>query len=198
MALISGRTIEDLDRLFDPLRLKASGVHGAEFRFESRQRNPVASVMALPNQAWDDLAEVLRQFPGTLSENKGFSFAIHYRARPDIRDRLELALQEFVRTHDELCLRILPGHFVFELKQPGFDKGVAIQRFLEQDVFKGRRPIFVGDDVTDQPGFSAVMARNGLAYSVNYLAPGVVGTFRDPEAVRNWLAAMTVSETVTP
>ncbi len=196
LALISGRTIEDLDRLFRPLRLKASGVHGAEFRFARDRDITVSPSLVLPVQAWTDLLRLLQDFPDTLAENKAFSFAVHYRSAPESGPSLERALEGFIEAHRSLSLRILPGHFVFELKRPGFDKGMAIERFLDEKAFKGRRPIFVGDDVTDQPGFAAVMARNGLAYSVNYLAPGVVGTFRDPPAVRKWLAAMVTSETI--
>ncbi len=197
LALVSGRTIKDLDRLFSPLRLKASGVHGAEFRFDSGQDSSVAASPVLPSDAWADLVELLRGFPGTLAENKAFSFAVHYRSTPASRPALKRALDAFVKARRDQSIRILPGHFVFELKRPGFNKGVAIERFLEQDAFKGRRPIFVGDDVTDWPGFDTVRARNGLAYSVGYLAPGATGTFRDPAAVRNWLTAMIDSETVT-
>lgn len=197
LALVSGRTIEDLDRLFNPLRLKASGVHGAEFRFDSRQESPLTASPALPTDAWADLLAVLRRFPDTLAENKAFSFAIHYRSAPGVGPSLRRSLDEFVRTHRELSLRILPGHFVFELKRPGFDKGVAIERFLQERAFRGRRPIFIGDDVTDRPGFDAVMARDGLAYSVGFVAPGVTGTFPDPAGVRNWLRTMIHSETVT-
>ena len=196
LALVSGRTIEDLDHLFSPLRLKASGVHGAEFRFDSHQGEYVTTSSVLPSEAWADLLEKLERFPGTLAENKAFSFAVHYRSNPAIRPQLERALKLFVDAHRDLSLQILPGHFVFDLKRPHFNKGVAIERFLEKGVFKGRRPIFIGDDVTDQPGFDAVMARNGLAYSVSFHASGVTGTFRDPAAVRNWLAATIASETV--
>ena len=197
LALVSGRTIQDLDRLFAPLRLKASGVHGAEFRFNSRQGTTLTTVPPLPMQAWTDLLDLLEAFPGTLAENKAFSFAVHYRSVPPSGPALERALQAFMAARRDLALRILPGHFVFELKRPNFDKGVAIERFLDKDPFKGRRPIFIGDDVTDEPGFDTVIARHGLAYSVNYLAPGVIGTFRDPAAVRRWLTATVKSETVT-
>lgn len=197
LALVSGRTIEDLDRLFHPLRLKASGVHGAEFRFDGSHRTALSEAPPLPDQAWAELLELLRRFPGTLAENKSFSFAVHYRSVPARGPALEKALRRFIDKHEALALRILPGHFVFELKRPEFDKGVAISRFLEQEAFKGRRPIFIGDDVTDLPGFETVMSKGGLAYSVNYSAPGVIGTFRNPAAVRNWLTATIDSETVS-
>ena len=196
LALISGRTIEDLDRLFSPLRLKASGVHGAEFRFHAADTLPQVLATALPAATWTDLLEVLAQFPGTFAENKSFSFAIHYRAAPGSGQALKRRLDAFLAAHPDHGLTLMPGHYVFEMKRPDINKGAAIARFMEEAAFRGRRPIFVGDDVTDRPGFETVMSRNGLAYSVSHAAPGVVGTFPNPAAVRHWLAALIDPETI--
>ena len=190
LALVSGRTIEDLDRLFHPLRLRASGVHGAEFRFD-----PLGAVEpsgpVLPNEAWQDLLGLLEAFPGTLAENKAFSFAVHYRAKPEVRPFLEAALLNLLSRRQDLGLRLMPGHYVFELKSPEINKGAAIARFLHQDAFRGRRPIFLGDDVTDRAGFDKVVAHGGLAFAVGIVVPGVSGTFPNPSAVRAWLSALT-------
>src|SRR5262249_32823722 len=96
LALISGRTIADLDRLFFPLRLKGSGVHGAEFRFDSSQGTVISAAGALPVAAWSDLLDVLQGFPGCLAENKAFSFAVHYRAAPESGLVLRHALESFI------------------------------------------------------------------------------------------------------
>ena len=196
LALISGRTIEDLDRLFSPLRLKASGVHGAEFRFDDADTPPQVLATALPAATWTELLELLAQFPGTFAENKSFSFAIHYRAAPGSGQALKRRLEAFVAAHPAHGLALMPGHYVFEMKRPDINKGAAIARFMEEAAFRGRRPIFVGDDVTDRPGFETVMSRNGLAYSVSHAVPGVAGTFQNPAAVRHWLAALIDPETI--
>ena len=86
---------------------------------------------------------------------------------------------------------------MFEVKRPDFNKGAAILTFLQRREFNGRRPIFVGDDVTDRPGFDTAIAEGGLAYAVGWPAPNVSGTFPDPAAVRGWLKQITLSETVT-
>ena len=88
----------------------------------------------------------------------------------------------------------MPGHYVFELKSPAINKGAAISRFLDVPEFRGRRPIFLGDDVTDQAGFDMVLANDGLAYSVGVPAPGVSGHFANPATVREWLSSILVSE----
>ncbi len=84
---------------------------------------------------------------------------------------------------------MLEAHCAFELKSRQFDKGRAVEAFLETPAFRGRTPIFIGDDDTDEAGFAAVAARGGRAYSVGRRRPGVVATFESPSAVRGWLAA---------
>ena len=188
LALVSGRSIDDLDRLFAPLRLKASGVHGAEFRFGAGEETRWTKAEPIPGDVWRDLRALLAAFPRCLVENKGFSFAVHYRAAPETGARLREALELFLAQRVDLGLSILPGHFVYELKRPAIHKGAAIADFMARAPFAGRRPVFIGDDVTDTPGFAAVRERGGFAYSVGQPLPGVLATFADPAEVRRWLA----------
>lgn len=197
LALVSGRSIAELDRLFQPLHLRASGVHGAEFRFGQGDGTRWTKAEPIPGEVWDDLLDLLQAFPDSLVENKGFSFAVHYRAAPETGSRLREALELFVAARVDRRLTILPGHFVYEVKRPDIDKGAAIAEFMRRPPFAGRRPVFIGDDVTDTPGFVAVNDRGGLAYSVSHALPGVLATFSDPAAVRRWLADIDRSERVT-
>ena len=197
LALVSGRSIDELDRIFAPLRLKASGVHGAEFRFGHDEATRWTKGEPIPAAAFAELQEAMRAFPASLIENKGFSYAVHYRAAPGTGPALREALQRFLDARAGLGLAIMPGHCVYELKRPAIDKGAAITDFMSRDPFAGRRPVFIGDDVTDAPGFVAVRDRGGLAYSVSRAFPGVAGTFADPAAVRRWLAEIAGPETVT-
>ncbi len=197
LALVSGRSIADLDRIFAPLRLKCSGVHGAEFRFGDDAAVEVTGAVPIPDAAWADLAALLSGFPGTLAENKGFSFAVHYRTAPACEPRLREALELFLAARVDLGLAILPGHCVFELKRPHVHKGAAIADFMRRPPFAGRRPVFIGDDVTDAPGFLAVRDRDGRAYSVGRAFPGVTATFADPAAVRLWLSGIGRAEAAT-
>lgn len=196
LALVSGRSIAELDRLFAPLRLAASGVHGAEFRLHGAADAPSPRTEPIPRAVWDDLVALLAAFPGTLVEDKGFSFAVHYRAAPETGPSLRAALAGLLRERPGLGLVILPGHCVFELKRPDVDKGAAIADFMRRAPFAGRRPVFIGDDVTDAPGFATVRHHDGWAYSVRQVFPGVSGTFPDPAAVRRWLADIDHMETL--
>lgn len=194
LALVSGRSIAGLDRLFTPLKLPASGVHGAEFRFGDRKDALWIKAAPLPSLVSDGLMAVLDDFPMTIAENKSFSVAIHYRAVPASGPRLREALERFLAARIDLGLQILPGHCVFEIKRPDINKGAAIEVFLERAPFAGRRPVFIGDDVTDAPGFTVVASRGGWGYSVGDAFPGVSGTFTDPAAVRRWLASIDPSK----
>jgi trehalose 6-phosphate phosphatase len=189
LALISGRTLAELDRLFHPLRLRASGVHGAEIRFEADSQDIItAHAVSLPAALWSSLSEALTDFPGVFAENKLFSFAVHYRAAPECGPRVLETLNKLVELEDNPDVEIIAAHLAFEIKARGFDKGSAIERFLGRAPFSGRTPIFIGDDWTDEAGFAAVARRGGAAYSVGRPRPGVKAVFSGPSMVRDWLA----------
>jgi trehalose 6-phosphate phosphatase len=114
---------------------------------------------------------------------------VHYPDPGTDIDRIEAALRSLmggIATAGE-PLRLIAGNAVFELQLHGFDKGRAIRRFMKQAPFLGRRPVFIGDDKIDCPGFETALQLGGMAYSVGIDMPGVSGRFADPAAVRAWL-----------
>jgi trehalose 6-phosphate phosphatase len=189
LALVSGRPVSQLDGLFAPLRLCAAGTHGAELRH--RPEGAVASLAPHPlgDEAWAALSRLLAEFPGSYAENKAVSFAVHY---PDsgtdiarLRQALSSLMERIAGTGKPL--KLITGHAVFEIQRPGFDKGRAIERFMTEPAFVGRKPVFIGDDAIDGPGFDAALALGGLAFSVGIELPGLSGRFAGPHAVRSWL-----------
>jgi len=189
LALVSGRPVAELDRLFAPLRFAASGVHGAELR--RRPDGPIASLAPgrLGNDAWCALCRLLREFPGSYAENKEVSFAVHYPDPGTDIDHLKRALSHLMERVEEpdRPLRLIAGRAVFEIQLHGFDKGRAIGRFMTASPFRGRKPIFIGDDEIDRAGFDTALALGGLAFSVGTELSGLSGTFAGPDAVRTWL-----------
>ena len=193
LALVSGRPIADIDRLFSPLRLRASGVHGAEMRFHPDETAQIADGVApLPATVGAAVATALHGFEGAFAENKEFSIAVHYRSTAAATGRLRASLEDLIAGEPGAGLEIMKGRNVLELKARSFGKGRAIAAFLEVAPFLGRMPIFVGDDETDESGFAAVAARGGIGLSVGVRRPGASGVFENPQAVRNWLAAFAV------
>jgi trehalose 6-phosphate phosphatase len=188
LALVSGRPIDQLDLLFAPLRLPASGVHGAEIRYSAREPTQLLTADRLPAEAWAEFERLLEAFPGSIAENKGVSFAAHYNLAGPVEEELLLVLQGFRDDFPQLDLELTAGRMVFEVKLRGFDKGGAIRRFMRRAPFAGRRPVFIADDKIDRPGFETVLALGGAAFSVGVEMPGLSGSFAKPAAVREWLA----------
>jgi trehalose 6-phosphate phosphatase len=186
VALISGRALENVERLFVPLQLPIAGLHG----LERRDADGAAPVLPTP-PTWrvvrDDAASVIANHPGTLLEDKGVALALHWRNAPQAAGEL-LAFAE--STLPRLPgYRLQHGDHVVELRPAAGDKGSAVVALLDEPPFRGRVPVFVGDDVTDEAGFAVVNARGGLSVVVGDREPSCAHyALRDPAAVRAWLA----------
>jgi trehalose 6-phosphate phosphatase len=189
LALLSGRSIADLDRLTAPLRLRAIGLHGAECRPEPN--GPATSAAPLPASLVAATRALLAPFPGTWLEDKGASAAVHFRAAPSSGPELGSVLARFVdraaRDGAGPRLDLMAGELVYEIKPAGFDKGSALSHFMTLPPFAGRLPVFVTDHAIDQAGLEAAAALGGRGLSVGRRLPGAAARFRDPAAVRAWL-----------
>jgi len=184
LALVSGRPITELDDLFAPLFLSVAGVHGCERRDASGHwYRPTFDGTAL-EPIRRSLEHSLREFHGTLVEDKGCAIAVHFRGAPYLEEVLKLRLSgALTRTTD---YELLEGDHVIEIKPVTQNKATAIEAFMQEAPFAGRTPIFVGDDKTDLDGFAAVRRFKGQAISVGnrVIADKVLP---DPAAVRAWL-----------
>jgi len=188
LALVSGRAIEDLDRLFEPLRLRASAVHGAQMRFDPGEpAAPSPGVVELPASLWVALTRAVDAFPGASAESKRFSFAVHFRLAQGLEKPLRETVMRLINSQPQTAIEIFKANYAFELKAPGFDKGNAIATFLSCPRFRGRTPIFVGDDEPDEAGFAVVPTRS-FAFSVGRPRPRAFDAFARPCEVRQWLA----------
>ena len=164
LALVSGRSIASLDRLFKPLFLPVAGQHGAELR-----RAPGDPVWRLPQAVdFEQLRAPLERFaaswPGILIEWKGQSVALHCLAAPGSRGELGAVLADLVSKADGI--ELMDSRSGFDLKPLMVSKGSAIEWFLGEPPFRGRVPVFAGDDVTDEGGFAVVLQRRGYAIRV--------------------------------
>jgi trehalose 6-phosphate phosphatase len=166
VALVSGRSIATLDELFAPHRFAAAGLHGLERRDASGTLH-LARIDADPafEAAREALLGLVRAMPGVLVEDKRTSLAVHFRAGPQHEPELR-RLVERISEGLGPSYELLHGRFVFELKPATATKGDAIRGFLAEAPFSGRRPMFVGDDITDLAGFAAVERSGGLSVAV--------------------------------
>jgi len=185
LALVSGRSIAELDRLFAPLSLPAAGVHGFERRDAQGafHRQSLLDEHLLP--ARNALAQVVAAHAGLLLEDKGAALALHYRRAPQLETEARTAL---VRLLDSLLpeYELLEGDAVLEIKPASHSKASAIEAFLREPPFAGRIPVFIGDDLGDFDGFVAVRKQHGMGIAVG---DRVAADWRlaDPAAVRAWL-----------
>ncbi len=188
LALVSGRSLAQLDRLFAPLRLSAAGLHGLErrnLRTGVVRAKPDPSVL---EAARARLAAFAERHAGVLLEDKGLTLALHYRNAPAQADAARAMAEAAVAASDG-ALVLLAGKMVLELKPPGCDKGLAIAAFMGEAPFAGRRPVFAGDDVTDEAGFEAVNRRGGVTIRIGAdAAPSAAGhSHADVRAMQSWL-----------
>ena len=187
VALVSGRSLRDIDLIFSPLELAAIGGHGAELRIAAGGQ-ALQHADPLPASLKRRLASLTELGPGILAEDKGYSLALHYRLAPERGDALHAAVQRICADAVPGTVDILPGKFVVEIKHVGVSKATAVCELMTHAPFADRRPIFIGDDTTDEPVFGIVSQFGGLGFSVGRVAPNVNGHFDKPESVRAWLA----------
>lgn len=162
LAIVTGRALTDLDRILGGALFPAAGVHGLERR---RVDGVVLRDDASPalDKARAPLAAFTEAHPGVLLEDKGLSLALHFRQAPAARDAGLALATKLARS---LGLAPQLGELVAELRTPGADKGDAVRAFMAEPPFAGARPIYVGDDLTDEDGFTAVIALGGEAVLV--------------------------------
>ncbi|MEW5562229.1 trehalose-phosphatase [Enterobacter asburiae] len=164
LALISGRSMSELDALAAPYRFPLAGVHGAERRDIKGQLHRVELPPTLAAELRHWLNEQAPPLEGCEVENKGMAFALHYRQAPQHQRAIESLAQEAVKRFPGLALQ--PGKCVVEIKPEGINKGAAVSAFMQEAPFLGRLPVFVGDDLTDEAGFAVVNAAGGISVKV--------------------------------
>jgi trehalose 6-phosphate phosphatase len=187
IALVSGRPINALDAILAPLRLPTIGGHGAELRVAAGADPEPSRFHPLDPSVKRKFAAIAKADPGIVVEDKGYSLALHYRLAPDKEVAVRSAAAAICASLPTTPIELLPGKSMIEIKQTGFNKGTAVRELMAHSPFAGRRPLFVGDDVTDQDAFAIMREFDGIAISVGERLPGVAHCFERPADVRRWL-----------
>ncbi len=186
VALVTGRSLSDIERLFPRLRVPAVGQHGGERRTASGR--VIVRVPSTPafERLGERLARRLARYPGIRLEEKGLSVALHFRGAPRLAQAaLRIARSEASRLGGTHLAQA--GRRVIEIRAARWDKGDAVRSLMRTRPFRGRVPVFLGDDVTDEDAFAVVNELGGLSVKVGrgptvarYRLPGV-------PAVRDWI-----------
>src|SRR3954467_143963 len=188
LALVSGRSLNDIDLIFAPVEFPAVGGHGAEMRLSGEGEAVAAHAPPLDKDLKKRLAAIAQLSPGILLEDKGYSLALHYRLAPHAEKAIYAAVSLIRADLPNAPIEVLPGKCVCEIKHSGFNKASGVRELMTHEPFKGRRPVFIGDDVTDETVFAIMPDLGGQAFSVGRRAHGVAGHFDEPRDVREWLA----------
>ena len=188
VALVSGRTIADVDALLGTEQFPVAGVHGCQRRDVDGRVHLAPVVTERLSELRRGLDRLAAGHPSLLVEDKGAGLALHYANAPEMRDHLrgEVAQLAAGLSPDFVTVE---GRAVIEVKPGGYTKGSAITVFMSRAPFANRTPVFIGDDLTDYDGFEAVNDFGGLAIAVG---PRVSSWWRlpGPPAVRSWLEGL--------
>jgi trehalose 6-phosphate phosphatase len=194
LALVSGRSLNDIDLIFAPEQFPAVGGHGAEMRISADSESVATHAPPMDKELKRRLAAIARLSPGILLEDKGYSLALHYRLAPHAEKAIYEAIALIRADLPNAPIELLPGKCVYEIKHSGFNKATGVLELMAHEPFRGRRPIFIGDDVTDESVFALMPDLGGLAFSVGRRAIGVADHFDEPRDVRQWLARLLDNE----
>ncbi|MFI5245009.1 MAG: trehalose-phosphatase [Gemmatimonadales bacterium] len=186
LAIVTGRSIADVDRIFHGTQVAVAGQHGSERRTARGRYSRIVTGHESLVHVRDHLAEVVTRHPGLLLEDKGASLALHYRRMPSLAGYAHrLVRAQLATVGDAFCVQV--GKRVVELKPAGRDKGMAVFSFMREPPFRGRRPVFVGDDATDEFAFEMVNALGGVSVKVGAGATAASVRLAGVAAVWKWL-----------
>src|SRR5205085_7557297 len=142
LALVSGRSLNDIDLIFAPDQFPAIGGHGAEMRIEAESEAVAAHAPPLDKELKRRLAAIAKLSPGILLEDKGYSLALHYRLAPHAEKAIYAAVSLIRADLPDAPIEVLPGKCVCEIKHSGFTKASGVRELMMREPFKGRRPFF--------------------------------------------------------
>lgn len=188
VAVVTGRNISEIDGHMAPLKLPIAGLYGLVHRTAAGDIVDFPVVGKALARASAELKIMVEQHPGLLLEFKGQTIALHYRSRPDLGAACYEAVRNAVR--DRPGLKMIEGKMVVEITPSGADKGRAVQDFLREQPFKGRRPIYAGDDVSDEDAFAVVNALGGITIKIGLGATAARYRANDISELSSWLTAV--------
>jgi trehalose 6-phosphate phosphatase len=189
VAIVSGRSLAQIDRLLHPYVFCAAGLHGTQWRGPDGLVHQLDVNTASVATMVERLVPVTQRLAGVQLEHKGLALALHYRHAPAHATALWQAVEGIVATEAENFV-LQPGKMVIEIKPRQASKGLAIGRLMSLAPFKGRTPCFAGDDLTDEAGFEVVNALGGITIKIGEGESQAAWRLPTPLALTNWLTLL--------
>lgn len=180
VAIVSGRPLSQIDELLHPFTGSAAGEHGVAIRYHDGTLEEAPAGLAVPEDWREALAASAARWPGVRLESKPHGVTIHYRLAPEHGNDVWRVVRALV-PEDHPWFRLLPAREAVEIGLRAASKGQAVERLMKQAAFQGRKPVYVGDDFTDEAGISAAKELGGIGLRVGEVFGG------DPARVRAWL-----------
>jgi trehalose 6-phosphate phosphatase len=188
VAIVSGRTVEDLGRFGFPEDVEMFGLHGLERRDERTVElgdHEQARLDRLSAMAHDAARQAGH---GAWVELKPAGVVLHVReAHPEAGARSADLLRQ--QAEDITGVHIKPGHAVVELLARSTSKALAIAEL--RDEVGARNVVFVGDDRTDEEVFAAI-GDDGCSIRVGLGNTAARHRLADPPSVLALLHALTM------
>lgn len=191
LAIVSGRPLGQIDQLLTPFRASAAGEHGVSLRFADGTLEELPVGAAVPDAWRAVLGQAVERWPGVRVEPKPHGLAVHYRLAPEREAEVWELVRDLVPP-DHPRYRLIPAREAVEIGLRAASKGDAVERLMAHAPFHGRRPIFIGDDYTDEAGMSMARRFGGMGLRVAEVFGG------DPAQVRAWLTHGTEHLVGTP
>ena len=180
VAIVSGRPIGQIDRLLTPFLASAAGEHGVSIRYSDGTLEELPIGIAVPDTWREALNGAVERWPGVRVETKPHGVTVHYRLAPERENEVWQLVRALVAP-DHPWFRLIPAREAVEIGLRAASKGHAVERLMGHAPFHGRKPIFIGDDFTDEAGMSMARRFGGMGLRVAEVFGG------DPANVRAWL-----------
>lgn len=182
LAIISGRSVDQIDAFLGDVPFAVAGEHGIAIRH--RPGGPIerAALPSVPSKWVIEAQELVASLPGTRLERKVGGFVLHYRGAPEAEGQLRKAAEAWVKEEGGK-FHIQAAKMAWEIRPAGVDKGYAVELLMENAPFAGRKPVFVGDDVTDEDAIKAAVRLGGIGLRIPV-------DFPTPSVFRGWLASL--------
>ena len=188
LALVTGRRVLEIDRIFHPLQLPVGGQHGLEHR-DAEGNFKLVKNLKFPENIRSQIQYFGEIYPECAIEDKSLTMAIHFRRAPKLEEKVLKFVNKLIE--GEKHFHAISGNMVIEIKPLGVDKGQSIALFMENEPFVDKLPIFIGDDVTDEDGFRYINANNGISIKVGTRTSSLARyNLNNVNAVHDWLGSL--------